>query len=931
MPPDAFPAKPSIMRLKNNTLLLCSGLLVLGLTTANAQDAKPAAWPEKTVTAKPWTRWWWMGNAVDKEGIRDNLTQLSQAGIGGVEIAPIYGVKGEEVNFIDFLSPKWVEMLSYTIHTADSLGMKVDMTLGTGWPYGGPQVTVKDAATKLVVQKYPVIKGEQVDMKIVIDTLKEKKPAELTYVLAYAEDGKYEDLTAKLKDGVLKWKAKGQNYTLYAVFTGKTGQVVKRSAPGGQGFTVDHYSTEALHNYLKPFEAAFEKLESKPRAVFNDSYEVYGTTFTPKLFDEFKKRRGYDLKPHLPKLLDTISTDAGDRIKADYRETISDLLLGFDTEWTNWAHQHGLKTKLQAHGSPGNLLDYYAAADIPECETFGSMPFDIPGLRRTPDEIIPGDADPVMLRFSASAGHVMGRPLVSSETFTWLREHFKATLSDGKPEAEELLLSGINHIFLHGSVYSPKRAKWPGWDFYASVNFNYNNTIWQDAPALFSYLNNCQLMLQQGSPDNETLLYWPVYDIWQQTLKADLLVEFGIKPIDRWLKNTSFYTVSKALLAKGYGVDFISDAIISKATVVDGKIILPGGSYKSLVVPDCKYMPLATLKALIALKDKGANIIFTGLPQDTPGFKDHEAQLKEMKALLAKNNIHGVADIFDAQNQAGVYAESLTSTGLKYNRRKLANGDKMYFIVNHSGIPVSQYIPLNVSAEEVVISDPLTGKIGKAEIKSEGGRTIVRVSIQPGESLFLTSGKKSETADWKYYRHTGDYSYPLDLKWNISFLKGGPALPKDNTITSLNSWTMLGSDAEAFSGTAAYEGTFDKPANADVWTLDLGDVRESAKVWINGNYVGCAWANPFRLQVENLKDKGNTIRIEVTNLPANRLRNLEQKGEEWKIFYEINMVNKDYLKFDAKKWQPMPSGLLGPIKLIPLKEAAVETTVNTFK
>src|SRR5690606_42035747 len=93
----------------------------------------------------------------------------------------------------------------------------------------------------------------------------------------------------------------------------------------------------------------------------------------------------------------------------------------------------------------------------------------------------PGDADPAMLKFSASAAHISGKPLVSSETFTWLREHFKTALSQCKPEIEDLLVSGINHTVLHGSTYSPERASWPGWKFYASVSFNENNSIWEDA------------------------------------------------------------------------------------------------------------------------------------------------------------------------------------------------------------------------------------------------------------------------------------------------------------------------------------------------------------------------------------------------------------------------------------------------------------------
>ena len=161
-------------------------------------------------TQKPWTRWWWMGNAVDKENLRDNLIQLSEAGIGGVEITPIYGVKGEEENFIDYLSPKWMEMLDYTLQTADSLGMQVDMVLGTGWPYGGPQVSQEDAATKLIVRKYELKKNERIKEKI--QPNEKEAYAKLKYVVAYGHQGTYLDLTDGLNGDELNWKAKNEHY-----------------------------------------------------------------------------------------------------------------------------------------------------------------------------------------------------------------------------------------------------------------------------------------------------------------------------------------------------------------------------------------------------------------------------------------------------------------------------------------------------------------------------------------------------------------------------------------------------------------------------------------------------------------------------------------------------------------------------------------------
>ncbi|GLB51253.1 glycosyl hydrolase family 2 [Neptunitalea chrysea] len=891
--------------------IICS-LLLLFSALGNAQ--------QHSETVKPWARWWWMGNAVDSTGIKYNLIALQKAGIGGVEITPIYGVKGEESNYLKFLSKEYLQIVSYTLEVADSLDMRVDMTLGTGWPYGGSQVTTKDAATKLIVQTYTVNKGERFKDTITVMNPKEKKGASLSYVLAFDKNGKYQDITNQLEENhMINWKARKSDATIYAVFTGKTGQKVKRAAPGGEGYTLDHYSTKAFRHYVQPFDTAFSKLNGKLRAVFNDSYEVYGTDFTPDFFTEFEQRRGYDIKPFLPHLLDTTSTEIGNRIKSDYRETISDLLKDFDSTWTLWAHNHDLITRLQAHGSPGNLIDYYAAADIPECETFGSMPFDIKGLRRDAENIRQGDADLVMLKFSSSAAHISGKNLVSSETFTWLREHFKTALSQCKPEVEELFLNGINHTFLHGSTYSPERAKWPGWKFYASVNFNYNNTIWEDAPSLFSYIKNCQEFLQEGTAVRETLLYWPIYDIWQQPLKADLMVQFPIHSLKDWLYGTDFYDTATSLIERGYSTDFISDSFIQQAKVKNGKVMVPGGAYDCIIIPECTYMPLNTLEHLLNLKREGAHIIFKGIPEGVPGYLNYKQQNEEFLNLIKKMKIHTSEDLYNALDIIGIHNESLIATGLKYVSRIDKDGNKIYFLVNHTDHKIDTYLSLDIAGSVIQLIDPLTGRNGKAKVWSKDGHNKVRVSLPSGETVFVASTKE-DISSWNYFDSVEDgLAYDLETSWLLDFVKGGPTLPSNATIDTLASWTILNAEAEAFSGTVSYTATFDKPAEGISWMLDLGDVRESAKVWINGRYLGCAWANPYKIYIGALKEKGNTIKIDVTNLPANRLRALEKSGEEWKIFHEINMVTKDYKKFDATVWQPTPSGLLGPVKLIPLK------------
>tara|TARA_R110002050_G_scaffold55296_1_gene124878 strand:- start:2574 stop:5303 length:2730 start_codon:yes stop_codon:yes gene_type:complete len=904
------------------SLLILIGLSILINSCSEKQESSEEffSFKKSKSQTKPWTRWWWMGSAVDSVNLKQNLIDLHNVGIGGVEIAPIYGVKGEEDNFIDYLSPKWMNMLSYTTKIADSLGMGVDLTLGTGWPYGGPQVTQEFAATKLITQKYNVEKGTTFNQEISIDDPKDKKTAVLNSILAFGEKGNYKELTSKIKNNKINFEAKDDDYIIYFVFTGKTRQQVKRAAPGAQGLTLDHYSEEALQKYVTPFEEAFKNFDGNIRSIFNDSYEVYGTNFTPNFFEAFKEYRGYDLKAYLPLLLNQDETEEGNRIKGDYRQTLSDLLLyKFDKPWTKWANKNGFMSRLQAHGAPGNLIDLYASADIPECETFGSMPYDIEGFRREKDDIREGDADPVMLKFSSSAAHIAGKPLTSSETFTWLRDHFKTALSQTKPEVEDLFLNGINHVFLHGTTYSPKRAVWPGWKFYASVNFNPNLGLGEDENALFRYIENCQKLLQSGKPDNQTLLYWPIHDVLNSHLSGELFFQFKIHSLDEWLHNQPFYNTTKNLLENGYGVDFVSDNFIEKATVKNGEIILPGGNYKSLILPTLTTIPLATAKKILNLKKHGATIIFQDVPKTVPGFKNYKSESKELKELFTSNKIIKSKDIFSDLSIVNVEPEKLVETGLKFIRRDI-NGDKIYYIVNHTSKDVDRFIPINAKSKIVEIMNPYLSISGQAKIKSAGNKTMVKVQLKSGESLFLKTTDTSNLKNWNYFKEE-TVSYPIQGEWNITFLKGGSELPKEKRITELQSWTYFNEESAFFSGTAKYEIAFQNPVeNKTNWLLKLGDVRESAKVWINNKYVGTLWSNPFEINLGQLKKGNNKLTLEVTNLSANRIRAKEMRGEEWKIFYEINMVDKDYQKFDATKWNPMPSGILGPVSITPLKE-----------
>jgi hypothetical protein len=909
---------------------------LLSSVSCTENSGQKGPWPEITRETKPWTRWWWMGSDVDRENITSLMAEYAEAGFGGVEITPIYGVKGREDHYIEFLSPQWMDMLKTSVSQAGEHDMGVDMNLGTGWPFGGPQITPEYAASKLIVQKYSLSGNQILEEKILPrDSRQLELGVKLEALMGYPEEGSILDLTEYVgEDGTLNWKPESGNWELYAAFCGKTRQRVKRAAPGGEGYTMDHFSKAALEVYLDRFDRAFKGYKGV-RSFFNDSYEVYNASWSPGFFDEFLSRRGYDLKYHLRELISEEENDETARLKSDYRQTMSDLLLEhFTVPWTQWIHAHGSLSRNQAHGSPGNLIDLYAAVDMPECEIFGHRTFDIPGLPVNEDDTRNVEPNPMMLKLATSAAHVMNKPRISNETFTWLGEHFKVALSQCKPEVEEAFLAGINHVFYHGTAYSPSDARWPGWLFYASVNFSPSNSFWPHLKGLNQYIARCQSILQSGKPDNEVLVYWPVFDLWHNP--KGLEMQLTVHNIIEWLN----YPGIEQMTGHGYSYDFISDALLQQVEAGDGGLTSAGGTvdYKALVIPACRFIPMETLEKAITLAEKGGIVVFEGMPGDVPGLPDLEKRRESFRSLLeglsfsdagegirecrtGNGRILLSADPGKALEYAGIPGEKIVETGLQFTRRALADG-KYYYLVNHTSGPIDAMVPLDTKAESVLILDPQDGRSGKAFTEQADGQVRVRVQLQSGESAFLrTFNSRASRADEWVYEKARKEPVELNGSWELAFNSGGPALPASRKLDMPVPWTELGDSAAMnFSGTAVYTLHFSMPElTADDYVLDLGRVYESARVRLNGNDLGILWSVPFQVRVGSvLKEGENILEVEVANLMANRIRYMDRKGIPWRIFNEINFVNIEYRPFDASGWEVMKSGLAGSPTIIPV-------------
>lgn len=892
----------------------------------------PAAWPAVDQTSRPWAFNWWLGSAVDQENLARELKRYADAGLGGIHIIPIYAAKGMEGRNIEYLSPKWMEMLDFAVREGAKLGLGVDMTTGTGWCFGGPTITPELGGRKLVLKRFPFPADGKLPKEF------DRKKVVIERVEAFGPDGQRQNLTDQIKeDGTMAWKPPGTGWNVISLGHASSGMKVKRASPGGAGLMIDPFNKLAMETFLAPFTKAFDRPgAAKPRAMYHDSYEYYGADWTPDLLEAFAKRRGYRLEDELEAFAGVGDPDRVERVRCDYRETLSDLMIeDVFPLWADWCKKRGILTRNQAHGAPVNLLDFYNIADIPETEMFG---------HGGPDPLVSGfdadlgkaDREPLLSKFASSAAHTAGKKLTSAETGTWLAEHFCETWEELKGLVDLMFLSGINHIFYHGCAYSPDHVPWPGWLFYAATEMNPRNPLWREVPALNKYIERSQSILQAGVPDNDILLYWPVHEIWSKGTTYQFTVHKR-----EWLEGEATGAAARFLWDAGYGFDYVSDRLLKPMKSADGRIQGSSGvSWRAVLVPECRELPLATWDKLLALAAGGATILFENrLPDDVPGLGALADRRAALQAALGKLSFEepndGVREAIVGKGRilvgpikpllaaSGIPRESLVDhPGVKFLRRKI-DGGTAYLIVNHSTAALDGWLPLAAPAAQVVAMDALSGTTGSVPLrKGSGGNSEVNVRIEPGHSLILRAFAEETGAIPPFsVPKPGERLLTMKGPWRVRFVSGGPTLPKALETTELKPWGSNGDPAaKAFSGSAVYEATFDVPESSDLnapLVLDLGDVRNVARVAVNDSELGSLIMRPFRVPLPSgiLKKQGNTIRVEVTNLGANRLSDLDRRKVVWRVFNDINFASITYKPFDASKWTVFESGLLGPVEI----------------
>lgn len=878
-------------------------------------------------------RWWWFGPAVTKTQLEREMRLMKEGGIGGFEVQPVYPLALDDasagIKTLPFLSDEFIDALRFTAEKSRELGLRFDLTIGSGWPYGGATVPVNEAAGRLRVERVKISEGSR-RVKMPDVGISEKLLAVFYGRLqgqTVAPDSLKE--ITDLRDGAawLPEGVSGQQEVLFFIAS-RTGQQVKRPAVGSEGFVINHLDRGALDNYVKSVgDRMLQGLgANRPQAVFCDSLEVYNADWTGDLLEEFQKRRGYDLKPQLPALV----IDVGDKtagIRGDWGKTLTELFNErFLAPLHEWAKKNRTQLRVQCYGVPAVVLSSNAYVDLSEGEGHQWR-----SLSTT--------------RWASSASHLYGRKVTSAEAWTWLHSpSFRATPLDVKVEADRHFLQGINQLIGHGWPYTAAGVEYPGWRFYAAGVFNDKNPWWIVMPEVSKYLQRLSFLLRQGEPANDVAIYLPNDDAWAHFSNGK------IHTVET-LRELLGQNLIPSVLDAGYNFDFFDDdAFRQVGRIEKGALVLRQNRYKAVILPAVERIPLETLQKLEEFARSGGTLIATKrTPSQMPGFRATTAEHKSVLELSRR--------IFEGQTPTGhlvadetAQLKNVLNEGLRpdvqlspatpeigFIHRKTADAE-IYFLANTANVNRHVKATFQVQGLQAEWWNPFDGSVSPAIIEAQTATgATVALELEPYASRLLIFTKR--TLANPPTKKPAAIPAPLDLSanWQVSFGQGSQSL----RMESLRSWTE-DEQTRYFSGAAIYQKSVNVADNflqdGLAVRLDFGQgqaipeeayrpprgpgmqaaldapIREAAVVYVNDRKAGVIWCPPFSLDVTSLLRRGeNRIRIVVANTAINYMA-----GHALPDYRLLNLrYGERFQAQDMDKVQPVVSGLLGQIRLIP--------------
>lgn len=873
------------------------------------------------------TRWWWYGCAVDKDEIIRELDLMKEARIGGVELQILYPVEANDeekgVENYEYLSPGYFEMIRFAADEAAARGMQFDLTLGSSWPFGGPFLTEelsgpsvlpfcldvegpcrfsKDLTTVIYGKVVGAVLGKMEGAQMLPETMVDITEHVVDkYLFNWPWGTEIEEIV--IPEGVHK--------IVLFVSSDKRQRVLK-PLRGGDGLIIDHNRKDSLRAFLEyGGDPIVENIgRGKISNFFCDSIEVFGHNWTDILYDEFRRRRGYELRPYIYALWGEVK-GLTEQIRYDFQKTMGELTVeNFFRELTKWCHEKGAVSRIQAHGTWGDILQAYGAADIPEGETFSA--FDRYAVNT------------VHRRLAVSAGHVYHKPVISNESFTWLRfPRFVVSLENIKAAADSIFLDGINQIVNHGYSYSKEDGVGMT-PFYASTNINHTNTWWKYYKEISIYINRVCDFLQRGRPVVSTGVYLPQHDIWAKTPLADTHM---CMKLDERLESSCINAIHKA----GYWFDYVNDDVLENWEKYE---------YDTLLLIECDHIPLDTMEKIRQFAENGGNVIAAGrIPDKSCGmlrFEEDTARIREIgNELKRQGNVTVTEDKFDSLIQelrriktpdVLIYHHPET---VGYVQRETETED-IYFMSNISEKDIGETIKFTNTKTGFCVFDPMTceeKEIRQIQVTEDG--IEVSLDIEAYQSLLFVFHDGMDMPEPER-RKEEIISLDLSRGWILDI----PEKDFRKEYHVLDSWEKE-PELKYYSGSGRYGKCF--CITEDEWKelggcgtviLHMEHLGETAEIYVNGTLADTVIKHPYRADITGLLHQGeNSVELVVTNLLINRMIDpeypeiLEDKIiPEWpyasgglnrcreeKVF---NWREREMIK------EPFPSGIWGEVRIV---------------
>lgn len=912
--------------------------------------------------ARPRLRWWWPGDAVTDQELQRELKLMADTGFAGAEIQSftpnfVKLTPDEKARVNQYAEPSFFAHVRAAGDAASALGLTLDYTLGSSWPSGGGfAITPELAFTELSMASTQVQGGDAGPIKLNIPK-RTRRLGALNFLDSRVKDPKVADwgkrlesrartvavvavkgnepvlrpsapgalgmtltpwrdvvkagmldpatsivLTSKLRDdGTLDWTPPPGDWQIFTFRQYASDVGVLGAAGQGPQLILDHMNPQAFAAHAARVGDPLGKDPPGIRSTFVDSLELMqDIQWGPELLQQFRKRRGYDLTPYLPLVIqpgwmeawnehwsppyfDTANSDLADRVRADYRRTVSDMMIeGFIQPFIAWNHAHGLKAKFQAHGGAFDTIRGYGIVDIPETED------------------LPGGGDPFFMRMARSGAHLYGRPIVSAESLAWKDRPFDVTPDEMRRRVDSFMAGGVNSMILHGYNYRFHAEDWPGWHAFQPSPFaggfsgmlNETNPVWPAIKSLAAYIGRLQAVMQAGEAVVPVAYFYGRYGYY-----------VGIED-----DGAGKQAAEKAFLAGGYDFDRINPDSIAHARIEGKQLVSQGGQrYPVLVLPPIDGIQVETAEAIARFAKAGLPVFFT---DRAPSRDEGLAEARQRDAKVRKAMVAALKAGAKVVPAAGL-TDSLRAAAIPANLRFAGDAADLFFVQRRiEGRTATFVYNRGEAARQVTLTLPeaggvarwnaMDGTVAPVSARVAGQGTDVPLSLAPGESALLILDPKTQAASIPASTTVASMTLPLD-GWRLQANGHVQRQPysRDFTSIGLKDWRQV-PELDGFAGTGTYKRTINVDAG---WLtkgtsvmLDLGEVHDVATVTVNGQTLPPLIGAPFRVEVTKLVRAGkNDISVAIANVPQNAL---------------VDPKDNIY-----KKLKPVPAGWVGPAKL----------------